>query len=75
MMEKKYLSEKEVAVLTGRAVPTLRKDRHYGRGLPYCKLGKLVRYLRQDVEDYMLSCRVVPSGAIGCRISGIERDF
>ncbi|MHB1184195.1 MAG: helix-turn-helix transcriptional regulator [Desulfobulbia bacterium] len=70
MMEKKYLSEKEVAVLTGRAVPTLRKDRHYGRGLPYCKVGRLVRYLLQDVDAYMLSCRIVPHGAMGLSDAG-----
>jgi predicted DNA-binding transcriptional regulator AlpA len=63
-MEKKYLSETEVAILTGRAVPTLRKDRHYGRGLPYCKVGRSVRYIRQDVDEYMLSCRIVPHASL-----------
>ena len=54
----KYLTEQDVADLTGRALPTLQKDRRYGRGIPYLKIGRQVRYKISDVEQFMDSCRV-----------------
>lgn len=48
----KYLNEKEVAVLTGLALPTLRNHRSKGCGLPYIKIGKAVRYSFQDIIEY-----------------------
>lgn len=54
----KYLGEKDVAEITGRALPTLRKDRLYGRGIPYLKVGRQVRYMQKDVEAFMEKCRV-----------------
>lgn len=45
---KKYLNEREVSSLTGRAVKTLRNDRYHRCGLPYCKIRKQVIY---DVDD------------------------
>ena len=49
----KYLNEKEASSLTGMALPTLRNNRHMGRGIPYCKVGRSVRYCWQDIIDYM----------------------
>jgi len=43
-MSKKYLNEKELSEMTGRALQTLRNDRFKGKGFPYIKLGKSVRY-------------------------------
>jgi len=34
----KYITEKEVRDLTGRALSTLRNDRFLGRGFPYVKI-------------------------------------
>ena len=48
-MTKKYISEKELSAMTGRALQTLRNDRFNGRGFPYIKLGKSVRYDREVV--------------------------
>lgn len=48
----------EVAELTGLSVETLNQWRSQGRHIPYIKLGKAVRYLRKDVELYILRCRV-----------------
>ena len=48
-----YISEKEVTRITGRALPTLRNDRHHRRGLPYYKFGRSVRYKLEDVIDFM----------------------
>jgi len=48
----------EVAELTGLSVETLNQWRSQGRHIPYVKLGKAVRYLRKDVELYILRSRV-----------------
>ena len=52
------LTVQEVADLTGLSVETLNQWRSQGLHMPYIKLGKAVRYLRKDVEHYILSCRV-----------------
>jgi hypothetical protein len=43
-MPKRYITEKQLSDMTGRALQTLRNDRFNGRGFPYIKLGKSVRY-------------------------------
>lgn len=53
-----WLNENEVAKITSIAVQTLRNDRWQRKGIPYSKIGKNVRYLRQDVEAYMLKRRI-----------------
>ncbi|MDD5757981.1 MAG: DNA-binding protein [Desulfobulbaceae bacterium] len=63
MTENRWISEKEVSEMTGRALPTLRNDRFLGRGLPYTKMGKSVRYLIADVVAYMEARRVSTSDA------------
>jgi excisionase family DNA binding protein len=52
------LTVQEVADLTGLSVETLNQWRSQGLHVPYVKLGKAVRYLRKDVELYILRCRV-----------------
>ena len=52
------LTVQEVADLTGLSVETLNQWRSQGLHMPYVKLGKAVRYLRKDLELYILSCRV-----------------
>jgi len=52
-MEIRYLTEKEVQRITQRALPTLRNDRHKGKGIKYIKIGRSVRYSLSDVVDYM----------------------
>ncbi|MFH1077469.1 MAG: hypothetical protein V1753_11685, partial [Pseudomonadota bacterium] len=50
LLKKPYLNEIEVAAITGRAVSTLRNERHLRRGLPYLKIGKRsIRYLTADI--------------------------
>ena len=41
---------------------TLSNWRHLGRGPCYLKIGKSVRYLVNDIQDYLLSKRINPSG-------------
>ena len=55
---KRYLTEHEVSEITSRSLSALRKDRHFGRGIPYSKLGRQVRYAQADVDRYMTSCRI-----------------
>ncbi len=61
MAEKKWLTEKEVALMTGRAVQTLRNDRAMNRGIPYFKIGKSIRYAVSDVESWMEARRISTS--------------
>jgi hypothetical protein len=53
-----YVDEKMVSRITGRKVQTLRNDRHLGRGIPYFKLGRQVRYSLQDVYRFMEERRI-----------------
>jgi excisionase family DNA binding protein len=47
------LDDHAVAQLTGRARSTLQKDRVAGNGIPFVKVGRLVRYRRSDVEHFL----------------------
>ncbi len=62
MAEKvRYLTEKEVSRITGRGLSTLRNDRSLGRGLPFCKLLRSVRYELSDVIAYMAERKIYTS--------------
>jgi len=54
-----YLTEKEVNQITRRALSTLRNDRHQGRGIPYRKIGRSVRYKLQEVVAFMEAGKVL----------------
>lgn len=56
------LDERAVAALVGCSVAKLRSDRCKGRGLPYAKVNRLVRYRRADVEKALGDGRVAPAG-------------
>lgn len=56
--EKLYLNEKEVSQITGISLATLRSNRVYGIGMPYYKVGKSVRYKRDEVIAYVEKNRV-----------------
>ena len=62
MKEIQYIDEKEVSRITRFALPTLRNDRHRGRGIPYCKIGRSVRYRLDDVYDFMESHKIQTEG-------------
>ncbi len=53
-----WVDEKQVAQITKRALQTLRNDRHHGRGIPYSKIGRSVRYELQDVVEYMRARKI-----------------
>lgn len=43
----------EVSEVIGKPESTLTSERFEGRGLPFVKCGRLVRYRKQDVLDYI----------------------
>lgn len=55
-----YINEKEVSEIIGRALPTLRNDRHRRRGIPYVKIGRSVRYALRDVIAFMEDRKIIP---------------
>ena len=52
-MEQMYLNEKQVAQMTAIPLSTLRNNRSTGKGLPYVKIGRCVRYSKDDVVAFM----------------------
>lgn len=53
----------QTAKYVGSTVQALAQDRYLNRGLPYVRYGGRIRYLRQDVLDYMAANRVTPATA------------
>lgn len=64
MKETVYVDEREAARITGRAVQTLRNDRLLGKGFPYVKIGRSVRYNLAEVLAFMESRRIDPGGDV-----------
>lgn len=59
VLKKPYLNEFEAAAVTGRAVSTLRNERHLRRGLPYCRVSlRSIRYKTEDVTAFMEGRRI-----------------
>lgn len=54
-----YLTEKQTAKLTGRALSTLRNERSKGIGLPYYKIGRSVRYSAKDIVEWMETKKIM----------------
>jgi predicted DNA-binding transcriptional regulator AlpA len=49
----RLLSDRDVEKITGRARSTLQKDRVAGSGIPFVRLGRLVRYRSSDVSAFL----------------------
>ena len=54
------LNDREVALLVGKSVQSLRNDRYMGRGAPYFKVGGAVRYRRGEVLKWLDAQRIEP---------------
>ncbi len=52
-IEVRYLTDKQVAQMTGKAVQTLRNERYKRTGINFIRMGGAVRYDIQDVIKYM----------------------
>ena len=55
-----WVNEKEASDITKRAIQTLRNDRFAGKGIPYYKVGRSVRYRLEDIINYM-EARKIPT--------------
>jgi predicted DNA-binding transcriptional regulator AlpA len=52
-MSEQLLSDREVGKRIGRGRSTLQKDRGAGTGIPFVRVGRLVRYRPSDVDAYI----------------------
>ncbi len=52
------LTPEEVAEITGLSIDTLAQWRSQRRGIPYLKIGRAVRYDKNEVHAYLERCRV-----------------
>jgi excisionase family DNA binding protein len=57
------MPESEAASRLGLKVATLRAWRHQGKGPAYVRLGRAVRYLASDIDDFLNSNRHSPRTA------------
>lgn len=57
------LKEAEAAAILRRPPGTLRDWRHRGEGPPYVRIGRLVAYVRSDLDAYIDAHRVDPKAA------------
>ncbi|MCI0626794.1 MAG: helix-turn-helix domain-containing protein [Acidobacteria bacterium] len=53
----KLLTETEVSQKLDVTKPCLRRWRHEGRGLPFVRVGRLVRYRFEDIEAFIAENR------------------
>ena len=56
------VGEHTAAAILEKSVQSLRNERHLGRGLPYVKIGRSVRYLLSDIREYLQRHRIDPEG-------------
>ena len=52
-LQARYITEKEVSLLTFCGLSTLRNARFKRKGIPYVKVGRSVRYSYEDVIAFM----------------------
>ena len=57
------VDEHEAAKLLAKSVQTLRNDRFLKKGCPYLKLGRSVRSLISDLNNYLIQNRIDPEKA------------
>ena len=54
------LTEVEAAGRLGLKVATLRAWRHQGKGPAFVRLGRAIRYLPSDIDDFLIANRHQP---------------
>lgn len=54
-----FLDINDVSRITGRSIAALRLDAMYRQGIPFYKIGRLVRYRKSEVEAWLSAQRVV----------------
>ena len=58
MSDDRLLSEHLVWMEYGLSIPWQRKKRRVGDGPAFLKIGRLVRYRREDIEEFLRSCMI-----------------
>jgi excisionase family DNA binding protein len=61
----KALTERQVAEQLGLSVATLRAWRHRGKGPRFLRLGRSVRYLPADVDEFVRASAVDTQSELG----------
>ena len=56
--DNQYINEVNVSDMTGMSVATLRNHRWLGKGIPYIKIGRTVRYQESEVLAYLDKLKV-----------------
>jgi predicted DNA-binding transcriptional regulator AlpA len=59
------LTEREAAVRLGLTCATLRAWRHRGTGPPFLRLGRAIRYLSSDIDEFLRANRHAPADGSG----------
>lgn len=54
-------SQETIAAIRGCSLATMERDRWIGSGVPYMKIGRLVRYRKSDVQAWIDQHTVVNS--------------
>lgn len=52
-MPEVLLTQHDVSLILGRAESTLEKDRLRGCGVPFIKIGRMIRYRQADVDAWL----------------------
>lgn len=60
-MKETTVTEKQAAKYLGLSARTLQALRFYRRPPPYLKIGKSVRYLMSDLQEFLLKSRIDPT--------------
>jgi hypothetical protein len=57
------LTPHETADYVGTTEAVLAQDRYLGRGLPYCRIGRRIRYRAKDIREYLDANTETPGAA------------
>ena len=53
-----YLTESQVSVLTGFSRSSLQQHRWLGKGIPFIRVGRTIRYEKTEIQAYLEKFRV-----------------
>ena len=58
------LNERQISQILGISVSTLRRWRSQQTGVRFLRIGHLVRYRRDDLEDFVATCALGPAKGV-----------
>jgi predicted DNA-binding transcriptional regulator AlpA len=62
MPDSNVLNERQAANMLGCSVALMRKWRRLGKGPSYSRIGRLVRYQHEDIDEFLEANRVATEG-------------